>query len=133
MTKPGGTIQVADPDWETMTVDVLDRNLYRKILQFKVDQITNGWMGRQIYRLMRQAGLENVAPFNVGQPFFSTDLELSDKLLGLFSVAESALQDGVITSQEHLAWNDALKTSAASGTFYASMNGAGVMGTKPVR
>jgi ubiquinone/menaquinone biosynthesis C-methylase UbiE len=60
VVKPGGRVVVLDRDIETRTIDVPDRALTRRILNFWCDSFLGGWIGRQLPRLFREAGLSDV-------------------------------------------------------------------------
>ena len=60
-SQPGGAVAVIEPDFETVTINVSDRNLVRKVLHFDCDHNTkNGWIGRDLPRLLKSHGLTNI-------------------------------------------------------------------------
>jgi ubiquinone/menaquinone biosynthesis C-methylase UbiE len=62
VTKPGGAIALIEPDFETVTINVNDRSLVRKVLHFDCDHNTkNGWIGRDLPRLFKASGLVDIA------------------------------------------------------------------------
>jgi ubiquinone/menaquinone biosynthesis C-methylase UbiE len=61
VTKPGGAVALIEPDFETVTINVSDRSLVRKVLHFDCDHHTkNGWIGRDLQRLFKRHGLVDV-------------------------------------------------------------------------
>lgn len=61
VTKPGGAVALIEPDFETVTINVNDRSLVRKVLHFDCDHNTkNGWMGRNLPRLFKSQGLIDI-------------------------------------------------------------------------
>jgi ubiquinone/menaquinone biosynthesis C-methylase UbiE len=62
VTKPGGAVALIEPDFETVTINVSDRSLVRKVLHFDCDHHTkHGWIGRDLPRLFKAAGLVDIA------------------------------------------------------------------------
>lgn len=62
VTKPGGAISLIEPDFETVTINVPDRILVRKIFHFDCDHNTKqGWIGRELPRLFKVHGLVDIA------------------------------------------------------------------------
>jgi len=61
VTKPGGAVALIEPDFETVTINVSDRSLVRKVLHFDCDHHTqHGWIGRDLPRLFKAAGLVDI-------------------------------------------------------------------------
>ena len=62
VTKPGGPVVLIEPDFETVTINLSDRSLLRKVLHFDCDYNTrNGWIGRDLPRLFKRHGLTDIA------------------------------------------------------------------------
>src|SRR5688572_9949422 len=59
--KPGGRLAVAEQDWETMAIDSSNKALTRKLANLFCDLLPNGWIGRQLPRLFKAAGLLEVS------------------------------------------------------------------------
>ena len=57
VTRPGGRVGVIDADTETMVFDSVDRPLTRRVVAAFADSFQNGWIARQLPRLMTEAGL----------------------------------------------------------------------------
>src|SRR5207302_1676005 len=57
VARPGGRVVVAEVDSGSRVLDAPDRAVTRKILDHYCDSLPNGWIGRQLPRLFRQAGL----------------------------------------------------------------------------
>lgn len=58
--KPGGRMAVQDIDWETQFCDSPHKEITRKIALSFCDGIKNGWIGRCLPRLFREAGMTDV-------------------------------------------------------------------------
>jgi len=57
VTRPGGRVGVIDADTETVIYDSADRALTRRVVVAFADSFRNGWIARQLPRLMTEAGL----------------------------------------------------------------------------
>lgn len=57
VTRPGGRVGVLDADTDSLTLDSTDRALTRRIVSSFTDSFQNGWIARQLPRLMTEAGL----------------------------------------------------------------------------
>lgn len=127
--RPGGNIVVLDSDWETVTIDASDRALTRKIVNLLCDRHANGWIGRQLSRLFKEAGLLDVR-VHLGTAAI-TDYELAAKLLRLHQVLEWALEAGHLSSDEVDGWLAELEERNRAGTFFYSHTGVVIRGMKP--
>jgi len=58
--RPGGRIVITEPDWEAMIVDAPDKELTRRVLAGVADCQTQPWIGRQLQRLLSEAGFADV-------------------------------------------------------------------------
>ena len=118
VVKAGGRVVLAEPDWETYLVDAPDRDLTRRILQARCDRFPSGWVGRQLPRLLRAAGLEvlSVVPLTACY----TRLAQADTVSLLRSSAARAAADGVISAAEEAAWIQSLEQRDRDGDFFAS-------------
>lgn len=61
VTRPGGRIAVLEFDLGAAMVDHPDREMTRMILDTWADDAVQGWIGRQLPRLFRQAGLADMS------------------------------------------------------------------------
>jgi ubiquinone/menaquinone biosynthesis C-methylase UbiE len=57
VTRPGGTVLALDTDWASLSIDCQDVALERHITRQVADTFASGYAGRQLPRLMRDAGL----------------------------------------------------------------------------
>lgn len=123
-----GRIIVSEPDWETLVIDSPSYpHITRKIINHFTDTRVNGWMGRQLPRLFRNAGLTNIkvipqtAPMN-NLPFIrSAYLDKAKRI---------ALEAGVVTEEEAAAWMSELDNLYEEGQFFSSLTIYCVRGIK---
>ncbi len=128
VARPSGRIVAAEPDWETLVVDGADRAVTRRILQHRCDRVRNGWIGRQLAALFRDAGLAHVGVS--AESLIVTDLALADALYELRISARQAAADGVVSDDVANAFVAALERAAAAGRFFAATTGFVAVGTR---
>jgi ubiquinone/menaquinone biosynthesis C-methylase UbiE len=105
VTKNRGSVYVIEPDFETVTINVGNRDLVRKVLNFDCDKDTrNGWIGRELPGMFRVAGLVDVE-VQTGVVVFEP-VAFSPYFLEIGALAHDA---GVITADELAGWQGAIK------------------------
>jgi ubiquinone/menaquinone biosynthesis C-methylase UbiE len=116
VTRQGGRILVADPDYDTQVVDVADPVLARKVLRFRADEmLRNGALAHRMGALFARAGLERVEVEAV--PIVLRDPAALDNAMGLRTWAAVAAGRGVLTEEEAEAWERELDLAVAGGHF----------------
>ena len=128
VARPGGRIAAAEPDWQTLVVDVPERALVRRILDARCDRSRNGWIGRQLAALFRDAGLGDVGVS--AETLIVTDLALADALFELRVSARAAAEAGVVSDGEAQRFVAELERAAAAGRFFAAATGFVAIGTR---
>ena len=126
VTRPGGRIVVADTDWGTLSVDLDDVELERRIVRLHVSRFWNGFAGRRLPRLFVTQGL---APTDVET--FVVHLELPALLDLLAGTEQYALATGAVTPHEWRRWRQSLWLADAAGAHFAQLNIVLVAGTVP--
>ena len=130
VTRPGGRIVVADPDYDTQVVDVPDQELARRVLRFRADHLLrNGTVAHRMGGLLAGAGLTDVtveaAPIVLRSP------EALDNAMGLRSWAQTAYERGLASADDADAWERKLDEAAASGCFLYAFTIFLTAATKP--
>lgn len=130
VTRPGGRVVVFDVDWETLIVDVPDRAILRKLVQFEADRHANGWAGRGLLRLFRSGKLQDViiAP----ETGIITDFAVADAGFGLRELADDARQAGVITADEAQRWIEQLELAVREDRFFSAIASFTAVGRRPL-
>lgn len=126
--KVGGRVVAAEPDWDTIVIDVADRALARKIIHHKCDNVRQGWIGRRLKNLFCAAGLTSIAVET--HTLVLTELPLADQFLGIRTAAATAALDGAISTQEAALWREWLDRAAANGSFFCSLTGFSIKAHK---
>jgi ubiquinone/menaquinone biosynthesis C-methylase UbiE len=127
--RPGGVLVAYDNDWETLTVDFVDRELTRTVLNAWCDRFPSGWIGRRLVPLFLQAGLRDVVTYP--KTLILRDLRVADRIYGLFSTAERLVEARLISRSDAERWSDGLRAADAEGRFFTSYTGFLVSGTRP--
>lgn len=121
VTRPGGTVVIADVDWGAGVVDtphlevaqVLQDVLARRVLP-------NGYAGRSLFRLMQQAGLQEIRIEL--HPFWLTSLPMI-RLVAQMDIAEEvALAEGALTPEQVERWRADLQRYADSGWLFGALS-----------
>jgi hypothetical protein len=126
-------VVVFDIDWDAMTLDHPDRALTRKLIHFYADTvIQSGWVGRQLARFFRQAGLEIQALYPHASLATSDQYEQSNRVYNFEARTALAVAAGVFTEQERESWLEALAESVRLGYFLLTTTSFTICGVKPL-
>lgn len=60
VTRPGGRVFVAETDWDTLAYNIPDKELQRKVTLSFTDHHGDGWVGRRLDTMCRQAGATEI-------------------------------------------------------------------------
>lgn len=120
VTRPGGVVVLADVDWGAGSIDtphpgieaVLQEVLARRV-------VPNGYAGRTLYRLMKQAGLTEVETELL--PISLTSLPMIRMVAQLDYAEQVALEAGLLTPDMLAAWRTDLERYAADETLFAAV------------
>jgi hypothetical protein len=126
VTRPGGRIVVNDADYDTLSIDASDREVTRGIVRLRSEAAPQGWIGRQLPRLFREAGIEIVAV--EGVTFTCTDHDLALEIFELDAIAERGVASGELTRKSVDAWRAELAERGRSGRFFLAATGYLVAG-----
>ncbi|MGD9893099.1 MAG: methyltransferase domain-containing protein [Dehalococcoidia bacterium] len=127
VTKPNGIVYVIEPDFETVTINLDDRSVVRKVLHFDCDNDTkDGWIGRQLPRMFRAAGLIDVV-VETGVVIFDSQ-EFSSYFL---EIGRAALQNTVITATEHQYWQSGIEDLLSRDELFCTITYFMVLGRVP--
>jgi ubiquinone/menaquinone biosynthesis C-methylase UbiE len=96
--RPGGRLVMAEPDWESLSIDHPDPAISRGYTRHIADRVVrNGAIGRQLPRLAAAAGFDvpAVVPFTTA----FRDLRAADQVFGFQRNAERAVAAGYLTAK----------------------------------
>jgi SAM-dependent methyltransferase len=119
VTGPGGRVVVTEPDWGTAVVDAPDEGVTRRIAAARCDRFPSGGVGRQLPRLLREAGLDPTTV--VSHTAVLRRLAEADPVCLLRASAAHAAAEGAVAPAEAAAWIAALEAADRAGHFLASV------------
>jgi len=130
LVHPGGWVLAFDFDSDQTVVDAPDPALTRRIAEVLDAAVPHPWIGRQLYRLFRRAGLHDVqvipqAKCLSGAAGFAIYQQLNQGTI------DRARQAGQVTAEEAAAWWIALTRAAETETFFSAVLGFIAAGRKP--
>ena len=128
VTRPGCFVVISDTDWGMMGIDMTDRELTQRLLNFGFNRmISNPWIGRQLLRLFRDAGLGalRVVPHAVVPTSDAMPPGVLPQLMRL------ARQEQVISAEEEASWKHEFDERSAAGTLFVVISMFTVAGQKP--
>jgi ubiquinone/menaquinone biosynthesis C-methylase UbiE len=129
VTRPGGRVVLFDTDHGTKSFDSDELEVERKLARVAAEHcLPSGYAGRQLYRLAREAGLQDLTVEVVGLAI--TDYPLARWANFLDQVERAALEAAVINAEELARWQTDLERRAAAGTFFFGGSGVLVAGHK---
>ena len=126
VARPGARVVVADGDMDLIAIDIADRALARKVIHAACDQMVQGWMGRQMPRLLQQAGLRNIRAEGRLMP-----LDYGFFQVVFCGVLQSAQVAGSLSEEELTRFWQALEQAQQEQRFFARVGGFVVSGEKP--
>ena len=127
--RPGGYVAIQDRDIGTRTIDAPDRELTRRIVNFWCDSFLGGWIGRQLPRLLEEAGLADTTIESV--TVIDRDYAAFNQQYDLKRVVQRATAAGAVSAGEGEAWLSEIDRLAAQGSFFSSVTSFLVGGRKP--
>jgi SAM-dependent methyltransferase len=133
VTKPGGRVNVIDPDFGAGAIDVDSPELYLRLQESsrraRLDKPGGSWMGRQLWGLFNSAGLREV---QIQAEFlWTTSLAVADGISNLSGWGQDAYQRGDATLEEAEAWERELATRDREQRFFAGALLVSVVGVVP--
>ena len=129
VTKPGGWIVVLDTDFGTLSTDTAEVDIERRLARFKAEgHLHNGYSGRQLYRLFKRQGINDISIEMV--PVYLTDYALARQTTVADSLEQEALKAGIVTEDELRRWHADLEKADAEGVFFCSASQMLVAGRK---
>lgn len=130
VTKPGGIISIIEQDWETFVIDCGDACVTRRMMNHFSDNVPNGWIGRELFRLFCGAGLCNVHIVPANHVLCG---ESANSLAPIFyQMLERSEAEEVITRDEREAWQMEFETRMEACTLFAGFTLFRAVGRKAI-
>jgi ubiquinone/menaquinone biosynthesis C-methylase UbiE len=127
VARPGASIVVADGDLDLIAIDIPDRSLARKVIHAACDQMMQGWIGRQLPRLLQAAGIRSLWVEGRLMP-----LDYATFQLTFHGILQHAQEENVVSVEELTRFWDALDQAEREQRFFARVGGFVVSGRKPL-
>jgi SAM-dependent methyltransferase len=129
VTRPGGWVVAAEPDWATLVIDADDPEVTRAVVAAATDRVRSGTVGRTLRGLLVGAGLSGVGI--AARTLVVTDRAAAETLLDIGGAAARALEDGLIAADRARAWTAGLDQAAAADRFLAALTAFMAWGRVP--
>ncbi len=117
VTRPGGTVALLEPDFDSNAINLTDRLLTRRVLAHACDNgVVNGWLVRDLARMLRRAGFRDVH-IDTRIVLFTPDLAY-----GYFGqMGRAAREAGVISATEAATWQAELDAHYRADHLFATI------------
>ena len=117
VTRQGGTVALLEPDFDSNAINLSDRLLTRRVLAHACDSgVVNGWLVRDLARMLRRAGFRDVH-IDTRIVLFTPDLAY-----GYFGqMGHAAREAGVITADEAAKWQGELEAHYRAEHLFATI------------
>jgi SAM-dependent methyltransferase len=115
VVRPGGRVVAVEPDSEVLLLDSGLPDVTRRLFAYRAGSYACPWAGRQLSRLMLEAGLTDVRTALDATAF--TDLAAAEARLRLVAFAAPAVRRSIVTETEASRWEEDLRDRDARGVF----------------
>jgi ubiquinone/menaquinone biosynthesis C-methylase UbiE len=129
VTRRGGRMMAFEPDWGTFAVSSSNRRITRKVLNLFCDNFKSGWIGRYLYSIFRECGIEEISVNP--KVLMITDFRMGDKVWDITRNAYQAQSMGLISKKDADDWLCELRALDAEGRFFACHSCFMVSGRRP--
>jgi ubiquinone/menaquinone biosynthesis C-methylase UbiE len=118
VAKPGGAVALIEPDFETVTINLSDRSLVRKVFHFDCDHNTkHGWIGRDLPGLFKRHGLTEIA-VEAGVVIF----EPKSFSAYFLEIGSAAREQQVISAAEANQWQQEIQRLLAKDELFCTIS-----------
>jgi SAM-dependent methyltransferase len=121
LVKPKGRVFVAETDWDSLAYTIPDKELQRKVTLSFTDHHGDGWVGRRLYPLCRQAGATEIEL----HPYVIHNAEYSIRKYGgplSYVIRDYLLRSQKCTEEEVKRWLQLLSDAFDDHTYFFSLN-----------
>ena len=127
--KPGGRILIADPEYDTLTLNVEPYDVSRAVVRHLSDVNRNSFAGRRIFGHFRQRNLADIVVWPNTAVFH--DPEAAERVLGFKQAAQDMARAGDLLESDVNNWLEGLQKHRQTGSFLCTMTGLSTVAQKP--
>ena len=127
VVRPGGRVVAFDFDSDATVIDHPDATLVRRVREILDAAVPNCWIGRQLPRLFRRAGLDDITV--VPKVVMIPSLESYRRLVG--GTLDAAVGAGDLGARDLVRWWDGLAVLESEGGVLVANLGFIVRGSRP--
>jgi SAM-dependent methyltransferase len=129
VTRPGGWVVAAEPDWATLVIDPADPKVTRAVAVAATERVRSGRVGRALRGLLVGAGLGEVGV--AARTLVVTDRGAAETLLDIGGALARAVDGGMIPADRARAWTGEVDQAAAADRFLAALTAFMAWGRVP--
>ena len=129
VTRPGGWVVAAEPDWATLVIDAGDQEVTRAVVIAATERVRSGTVGRTLRGLLAGTGLGEVGV--AARTLVVTDRRAAETLLDIGGAAARAVDGGLVAADRARAWTGGLDRAAAADRFLAALTAFMAWGRVP--
>jgi ubiquinone/menaquinone biosynthesis C-methylase UbiE len=119
--KIGGRIVVADTDWASLSIDTSELSLERRVVRFISDMFHNGYSGRQLYRILKENKMQDVA-VRIHPVVWTNYYTFRDTSFSLLDFENRILKSRILSNNELQIFLNSLDEAQKRGVFFACGN-----------
>ena len=120
VAKPTGRVFIAETDWDTLTYSIPDKELERKVAMSFTDHHGDGWVGRRLYPMCREAGARDIEL----HPYVIFNAEYSIRRYGgplSYVIRDYLLRSKKCSEEEVRRWIQLLSDAFDNQTYFCSL------------
>ena len=120
VAKPTGRVFIAETDWDTLSYNIADKELQRKVTQGFSDHHGDGWVGRRLYSMCGQAGAREIEL----HPYVIHNAEYSVRKYGgplSYVIRDYLLRSKKCTEAEVRRWLELLSEAFDNRTYFFTL------------
>ena len=121
VAKPAGRVFIAETDWDTLAYSIPDKELQRKVTLSFTDHHGDGWVGRRLYAMCREAGASEIEL----HPYVIHNAEYSIRRFGgplSYIIRDYLLRTQKCTEEEVRRWCKLLSDAFDDHTYFFSLS-----------
>ncbi len=120
VTKAGGRLVAADPDYDTQVMELADQDLARRVLRYRADyMLGSGTNAHRMISVFRRVGLTGIGA--EAMTLIVRDPRAVDNVMGLRTWAGTAAENAFLTFEEAEKFEALFDESVRAGAFFYSV------------